>query len=135
MRRRRRHGRGHGILVWLVIGVFKLTYILGYTMIGFLIELLKPQCQCQSQLSRVNTSVQQNCNEEIEQIANQDVIDALDQEIEVLRNFRENLLFQAQKTNISATQAAKLQKQAAAVYTRMMKLNEQVLKRRAKEEN
>lgn len=135
MRRRRRHG----ILVQIAIGVFKLTYILWYTMIGFLIELLKPQCQCRSQeqpqLSRVNTSAQQNCNsvdDEIEQIANQDVIDALDQEIEVLRNFREDLLIQAQKTNISATQAAKLQKQAAAVYTRMMKLNEQALKRRNK---
>lgn len=132
MRRRRR--RGHGILVWLVIGVFKLTYIVGYTMIGFLIELLRPQCQTQSQCqpSRVNTSAQQNQDKEIEQIANQDVIDALDQEIEVLRNFREDLLIQAQKTNVSATQAAKLQKQAAAVYTRMMKLNEQALKRRNK---
>ena len=128
MRRRRRHG----ILVWLVIGVFKWTYIVGYTMIGFLIELLS-RSQEQPQLSRVDTSAQQNhnsVNEEIEQIANQDVIDALDQEIEVLRNFREDLLIQAQRTNVSATQAAKLQKQAAAVYTRMMKLNEQVLKRR-----
>ena len=130
MRRRRR--RGHGILVWLVIGVFKLTYIVGYTMIGFLIELLRPQCQDQPQLSRVDTSAQQNQDKEIEQIANQDVIDALDQEIDVLRNFREDLLIQAQKTNVSATQAAKLQKQAAAVYTRMMKLNEQALKRRNK---
>ena len=135
MRRRRKHGHDHGILVWLVIGVFKLTYIVGYTMIGFLIELLKPHCGCQRQQSRVNTSAQQNQDKEIEQIANQDVIDALDQEIEVLRNFREDLLIQAQKTNVSATQAAKLQKQAAAVYTRMMKLNEQALKRRAKEEN
>lgn len=123
-RRRRRHGRGHGILVCIIIEVFKLTYIISYTMIGFLVELLKFQCQGHSH--------QANNEIEIEQIANQDVVDALDHEIEVLRNFREDLLVQSQRTNVSATKAAKLQKQAAATYTRMMKLNEQALKRRAK---
>lgn len=110
-------------LVSLTVGVFKLTYIVGYTLIKFTIELFRaPQPGC----------AQQDQSPSCEEIANQDVVDALDQEIEVLRNFREDLLVQSQRTNVSATKAAKLQKQAAATYTRMMKLNEQALKRRAK---
>lgn len=116
-------------LVSLTVAVFKLTYIVGYTLVKFIIELFRVP-----QRARVNTSAQQikNQNQDCNSIANQDVVDALDQEIEVLRNFREDLLVQSQRTNVSATKAAKLQKQAAATYTRMMKLNEQALKRRAK---
>ena len=110
-------------LVSLTVGVFKLTYIVGYTVVKFIIELFSaPQ----------PVSIRQDQTSSCEEIANQDVVDALDQEIEVLRNFREDLLVQSQRTNVSATKVAKLQKQAAATYTRMMKLNEQALKRRAK---
>lgn len=125
MRVRARTKSRQSLLVSLTVAVLKLTYIVGYTLVKFLIELLRVP-----QLSRVNTSAQQN--QDCSSIANQDVVDALDQEIEVLRNFREDLLVQSQRTNVSATKAAKLQKQAAATYTRMMKLNEQALKRRAK---
>ena len=115
--------------------ILKLYYLVFHTTLAVLYQLavllIHPK-----QKGRVGDEAAVEENEVgMDKIANDDVVEALDMEIEVLRNYRAELLMQANRTSTSATQSAKLRKQAAAVYTRMMKLNEQVLKRRAKEEN
>ena len=82
--------------------------------------------------SESNDSQGSREQEDLKDIANDDVAEALDIEIEALRNYRERLLERSRQSNVSATESAKLQKQAATTYTRMMKLNEQALRRRSK---
>lgn len=72
----------------------------------------------------------------IEQVANQDVIEALEQEIGVLSKQYEELNEEARVLRNTSAQLAKAQKkatkleaQAARINTRRMKLNEQLLKR------
>lgn len=67
---------------------------------------------------------------QLSRVANDDVVEALDLEIEALRNYRDQLREQARSPKCDAIKRAKLEKQAATINTRMMKLNEQALKRR-----
>lgn len=67
---------------------------------------------------------------QLSRVANDDVVEAMDLEIEALRNYRDQLREQARGPKCDAIKRAKLEKQAAALNTRMMKINEQVLKRR-----
>lgn len=111
--------------------VLKLYYLIFHTTLAVLYQLAMLIIQPE-QKRRGGNEAGAGAEVGMDKIANDDVVEALDVEIEALRNYRAELLAQANRTSTSATQSAKLRKQAAGVQTRMMKLNEQVLKRRSK---
>lgn len=121
------------LLVRLYVFVFQVAFFVLYILGMKAYESIthKPASQPQPDMARASTqTATAEPSMTIEEIANNDVADALDIEVESLRNYREKLLERSRQTNVSATQSAKLQKQAATTYTQMMKLNEQALKRR-----
>ena len=75
---------------------------------------------------------QKNFEKEMEQIANLDVINALEIEIETLRREQLDLLNQVKRTQCSDSKRIQLERKASTIQVRMMKLNEQVMKRRNK---
>lgn len=81
----------------------------------------------------IKTTQQNNFKKEMEQIANLDVIDALELEIEALRKEQQDLISQANRTQCSNSKRIALKRKASTIQVRMMKLNEQVMKRRNKQ--
>lgn len=115
------------LILNLVKVIVKLYYLIFHTTLSVLYQLV---------LSCTNYSTTKTNSEHlsIKEIANDDVVEALDMEVEALRNYRATLLEKASAPSTSVNESAKLIKQAAAIQTKMMKLNEQALKRRDKEE-